>query len=140
MPRNTITLYERCDIGALKYIVNNFDSFGFRPETDPQETLSMTRKYLTSCAPDGSRKVSYRQSTHGTGRYFAKGGMSLQGMAREIRNAISYPYYEDLDFINCHPSLLSQQCRKLGIACPHLDEYCIQPCSFIMGQRYRIPL
>jgi hypothetical protein len=33
-------------------------------------------------------------------------------MAREIRNAIAYPFYDDLDFQNCHPSLLLQLCQR----------------------------
>jgi hypothetical protein len=45
-------------------------------------------------------------------------------MAREIRNTIAFPFYDDLDFHNCHPTLLMQRCQREGIACPHLDEYC----------------
>jgi len=119
-----VTLTERFDPGALSYIIANFDSFKFRPETDTASTLSMIRRYRASSSPDGTRVVTYRQASHGHGRYFADRGLSLQGMAREIRNAISFPIYTDLDIHNCHPTLLMQRCRRDGLACPRLEEYC----------------
>jgi len=117
-------LTERFDPGALAYIIANFDSFKFRPETDQAATLSMIRRYLASSSPDGSRVVTCHKAKHGHGRYFADHGLSLQGMAREIRNAISYTFYDDLDFHNAHPSLLLQRSQRCAVPCPLLEEYC----------------
>eukprot|EP00798_Chlamydomonas_sp_ICE-L_P006197 gene6197-biopygen1333 len=48
----------------------------------------------------------------------------MQCVMREVRNAVAHPFYVDLDFVNCHPTLFSQRCRKRGVACPLLDHYC----------------
>ena len=119
-----LTLTERFDYGALSFIINNFSSFNFRPETDPKETLAMIRRYKAASSPDGTHRVTYRRATPGHGRYFAERGLSLQAMAREIRNAIAYPFYDDLDFHNCHPTLLMQHCQNRGVPCPRLEDYC----------------
>ena len=49
-----LTLTERFDYGALSFIINNFSSFNFRPETDAKETLSMIRRYKAYSSPDGT--------------------------------------------------------------------------------------
>ena len=46
------------------------------------------------------------------GRLFAQNS-SLQGLPREIRNALAYNLYYDIDVSNCHPELLSQYCKKM---------------------------
>ena len=124
MQEATIELLERFDYAVLTFIINNFDSFNFRESTDTQETLSMITRYKATSTIDGTKLVKYRKATGGHGRYFAERGLSLQCMAREIRNAISFPYYIDLDFQNCHPNLLKQKCEMESIPCPLLAEYC----------------
>ena len=116
-------LTEKFDLGALSYIIRNFDEFDFRPGTDTTETLAMIQRYRASARSDGTQKVTYRRAEPGHGRYFAEHGRSLQSMAREIRNAISHPFYEDLDFENCHPTLLHQRCEREGVACGCLERY-----------------
>jgi hypothetical protein len=118
-----VSMTERFDIGALSYIISNFGEFKFRPETDASETLAMIQRYRASARADGTQKVTYRRAEPGHGRYFAELGRSLQSMAREIRNAISHPFYEDLDFENCHPTLLHQRCEREGVACCGLERY-----------------
>ena len=56
------------------------------------------------------------------GRLFAQNS-SLQGLPREIRNALAYDLYYDIDMKNAHPTLLSQYCKKNGIRCDILDLY-----------------
>ena len=122
-----MSLTERFDLGALSYIIRNFGEFVFRPETNSSETLAMIQRYRGSARSDGTRQVTYRQTEPGHGRLFAEHGLSLQGMAREIRNAISHPFYEDLDFENCHPTLLLQRCKREGekglFRCNALERY-----------------
>ena len=115
---------ERFDYGALCYIINNFQNFEFRPDINTKETLSMIQRYKAAANQDGTKTVKYRRATHGHGSYFAERGLSLQSMAREIRNTISYPFYVDIDFHNCHPNLLCQRCEKDEIPCPMLQDYC----------------
>eukprot|EP00798_Chlamydomonas_sp_ICE-L_P026711 gene26711-biopygen4014 len=78
---------------------------------------NLVERYIA--AADGEVvTVKYSKQPHGHGRLFAKRGVSMQYIAREIRNAIAHPFYMDLDFVNCHPSLLSQKCqprRKLAV-------------------------
>ena len=102
--QSTIKLTERFDYGALCYIIRSFDEFTFRPGTDTAETLSMLQRYKAASQTDGSRSVTYRQ-VGAQGRYFADRGLSLQAISKKVRNAIAYPFYEDLDFVNCHPAL-----------------------------------
>ena len=60
---------------------------------------------------NGLIKIFYKQNNN-YGRYYAKNGM--QSMFREIRHTISNEYYIDLDFKNCHPTLLLQYIKKLN--------------------------
>ena len=121
--KGVITLKERFDLGALSYIIDNFTSFAFRPETDTASTLKTIRRYKAAAADDGSLDVSYTRLSHGHGRFFANHGISMQGMPREIRNAIAFRIHHDLDFQNCHPSLLLQLCQRHEVPCPRLAEY-----------------
>ena len=129
--KDVITLKERFDRGALSYIIANFASFRFRPETDTTSTYDMIRRYMAGSTDDGYLTVSYARASHGHGRYFADNGLSMQGMPREIRNAIAFRIHHDLDFVNCHPSLLLQFCLRHGVACPRLAEYVADRATFI---------
>jgi hypothetical protein len=119
-----VMLTEKFAAPALSYILSNWDSWEFRPETDKTGTRSVLQKYLASSSDDGTRAVKYKKSVNGHGRLFAERGMSLQSMVREVRNAIAHPFYVDLDFCNCQPTLLVQKCRQRGIECPLLEHYC----------------
>ena len=129
--RKVITLKERFDRGALSYIIDNFASFNFRPETDFAATLDMIRRYMAGSSDDGYLTVSYARASHGHGRYFAYNGLSMQGMPREIRNAIAFRIHHDLDFVNCHPSLLHQFSLRHGVPCPRLAEYVADRTTFL---------
>ena len=121
----TMTLTERYDPGALAHIIRNFASYNFRPETDTKAALNTLRRYKAAASIAGSKQVVYRQLAHGHGRMFAVRGLSMQGMPREIRNAIAHRLHVDVDFENCHPSLLFQFCRRHleHMPCPRLEEY-----------------
>ena len=67
-------------------------------------------------------KYNFSKTLKTYGRLFAQNA-SLQGLPREIRNALSYGKYYDVDMKNAHPTLLSQYCAKNGIKCDILDEY-----------------
>jgi hypothetical protein len=118
-----ITLTERFASTALSYILENWDAWEFRPDTDKSITFDALKRYLAA-GDNGSRTVKYKQSSNGYGRLYADKGLSLQNMVREVRNAIAYPFYTDIDFINCHPTMLAQRCRQRGIECPLLEQYC----------------
>lgn len=48
---------------------------------------------------------------------------SLQNMPREIRKALAYNHYSDLDIVNAHPTIFHQLFEKEGILCPRLKDY-----------------
>ena len=58
------------------------------------------------------------------GRQFA-GSPSYQGMKRWMRHTLCRDLYDDFDIKNCHPTLLSQLCKKKGWETPVLDDYLV---------------
>jgi hypothetical protein len=69
----------------------------------------------------GKKQVIYTQRNEG--RVFAQGAQGLQSIAREFRHTIAQGYYQDLDMVNAHPSILQYLCRLDKISTPYLDEY-----------------
>lgn len=121
-------LKEEFDRIALEYIVKNFDTLTFRPDTDKTATKANVEKYLDASCGEAYANITYNQAKHSTGRYFAKGRVgtwspSQQGMCREIRHTIARNIYDDIDIENAHPSLFSQFCTSRNIACPLLNQY-----------------
>jgi hypothetical protein len=84
----------------------------------------MPRKYL-NLSINGVNKVNYRFATdsNGKGRQFAVGGVSLQCMPVLIRNTIAGEFYDDIDMVNAHPTILLHLCNKHEIDCDYLQEY-----------------
>jgi hypothetical protein len=80
---------------------------------------------------DGMRKVTYKRAEHGFGRLYAKGRSSLQSLPRRIRHTVAGHLYWDIDICNCHPTILSQLCRKHGIAHPYLEQYVVNRDSML---------
>ncbi len=119
-----MTLTERFNDASLGFIISHFDSFQFRPETDSSNALTLLKKYRASAATPGARTVTYHRATPGHGRLFADGGLSLQSMPREIRNAIAFQAYDDVDMVNAHPNLLLQFCEQHALPCEALRHYC----------------
>lgn len=122
-----VSLTERFDYGALKYIHENLYEFRDilqKNETELAQISTMLQKYMTSSCQDGSIMVNYSYANEIPGRLFAHNAMSLQGMCKLIRNAIACTKYTDIDFVNCHPNLLLQYCIQNNIPAPCLQEYC----------------
>ena len=135
-----ITKDERFDPGALSFIIDNLKKFKFRPETDTRSVLKMIKRFSASSSssttdhsPYACVRVSYKQIAN-HGRFFAVKGVSMQGMPREIRNAIAFRLQHDVDFVSCHPSLLLQFChRHINLPCPLLEEYVADRTPIIAG-------
>ena len=83
----------------------------------------LTRAFETQGKP--SIKVTYTKASkaNGRGRWFAKHPGAMQGMKRQIRHTICKGLWIDLDFVNCHPVLLSKLCKNLGYASDLRSEY-----------------
>lgn len=121
-----IRMTEHFDQRALRYCLENWETLPLREETraadDKWVPKEICEKYL-AFADEGLIEVSYKQTWHGTGRFFARGGLSLQGMPREIRHTIARDLYHDIDMVNAHPVLLLQWCERKGLETPALRRY-----------------
>jgi hypothetical protein len=115
---------------ALK-IVNNWDVLIQQLPKDRQFKLienNTNYDFLLSLKKmiktNGINHVKYDQSKNlkDKGRLFAQTA-SLQNLPREIRGALTYENYYDIDMINAHPVILAQYCKKNDIDCPNLEYY-----------------
>lgn len=88
-------------------------------EYDP---LNGLKKIVKNKNGINSVKYSFSKSSKNYGRLFAKSA-SLQGLPREFRALLAIDIYEDIDFQNCHPTILEQYCNKYGIKCDILSNY-----------------
>lgn len=125
-----ITLAERFDRRALAYLASlSADDFTRLDPTLSNEKalarMQCSKKYFEAVPCGTTLKTAYHQTSMGKtlGRFFADGGLSQQGMSKALRHTLSRELYLDLDFVNCHPALLSQLCAKIGIEAPFLTSY-----------------
>ena len=128
-------LVEKFDANKLAYIVNNKQKFKLNKSYDSEARIDylrtifgqdydphkMAQKYLDN-SRGGQIDVQYKQ-TESKGRYHAVRGMSMQGMAVEIRHTIASGLYKDIDIKNCHPVLLQWLCESKNIKCKKLTHY-----------------
>ena len=58
------------------------------------------------------------------GRMYPKHSKAcLQGLPRDVRKALAYDRYSDVDIVNAHPTILNQLFERHGIHCDLLDNY-----------------
>lgn len=113
------------DQHKLAYIIENKDLFKgkMRIYNDDYDPFLLPERYLKK-SKDGEYVATYEQSGNKAfGRYFAKGGLSLQSFSREIRHTIAGAFYNDIDMVNAHPVILLHICRGKSISCKILDKY-----------------
>lgn len=120
-----MNIQEKFNQNKLAYIIENQNVLKLQMRdtcnNDSWNAFYLPEKYLYNSI-GGLCNVRYEQNNN-KGRYFAKGGMSLQSFCREIRHTIAEEYYDDIDIVNCHPVILSWFCSKNKIECEYLDEY-----------------
>jgi len=115
--------YETVDVDKLAWIVRNPHLYPEILERAQQkckkvDPFLLARKMLVSVV-GGRLRVPYQQKS---GRMYAIGARSLQGVMGRIRRTIGQSY-EDIDMQNAHPTLLQHICRAHSIPTPKLDEY-----------------
>lgn len=121
-----VTFTESFDEDKLAFIV----SLGERFDTDVRKTRPNARcqagqlkKYFLA-SKKGKINVQYDQADTGLfERYYARCGLSAQGMVREARHTIFHGIYRDIDIKNCHPVIIRWLCRNLNIDCQYLSIY-----------------
>ena len=108
------TQTEIFNANKLNYLINNNPY-----ELQPSE-ITKLKKYLSE-SNDGTIKRDYKIKS---GRLFAQ-GISLQNMNSQIRKSISNEYYNDLDIVNCMPTILKHICEENNVECNYLERYVI---------------
>ena len=64
----------------------------------------------------------YLRNEH-SGRWCSLRSFGLQGLSRDIRNALAQKYYWDIDFVNCQVDILRQIAQRNGWVHTQLDFY-----------------
>jgi len=98
----------------LNYLISN-NPYDLQPSE-----ITKLKKYLSE-SNDGTIKRDYKVKS---GRLFAQ-GISLQNMKSQIRKSISSEYYNDLDIVNCMPTILKHICEENNVECNYLERYVI---------------
>jgi len=123
-----IKLREKVDRTKLAYIIEHAEAFDIGKSYvqgrivggDSQLTLLMD--YYRRFESDGCVHTGYVQR-NGFGRYWTSTKFGLQNMSRQIRSTIAQGSLWDIDFDNCHPSILLHYCQENNIPCEAVKHY-----------------
>lgn len=63
------------------------------------------------------------QNLNGYGRVFPSKSLGLFSFRKQIRGALTYGIYEDIDIVNCHPILMLQIAKHNNLSCKYLEMY-----------------
>jgi hypothetical protein len=99
----------------LNYLITN-NPYDLQPSE-----ITKLKKYLYE-SDNGTIKRDYKVKDGG--RLSAQ-GISLQNIKAEIRKSISNEYYNDLDIVNCMPTILKHICDENNVECNYLQRYVI---------------
>jgi hypothetical protein len=117
---------EQFDATKLNHIIQNRDPYRktmekMRKKVWQSDPFMIAESYL-KMSRKGHIAVTHVQN-QGKGRFYARGSLSLQTLAREIRHTIARDYYVDIDMVNAHPVILSYLCAKQNFNCDNLNAY-----------------
>jgi len=121
--------YEIINDKALLYIINNWKQIEKQIDKDwdiDYKPKTIMTKYLNAYKKDNLISIKYKKSDNydnKIGRFFCNGGVGIQSLPRMIRHTICKNLYIDLDFKNCHPTILKTLCEYYGIECKNLTKY-----------------
>ena len=120
-----LILLEKLNINIINYILDNEDVMrkSLRKFEDRSYDPFLILRKMKAKIINGFIPTTYDFGKfNDDGRVFATGGVSLQNICREIRHTLCRDTYKDLDFANCHPTLLKQMTTD-DIKTPCLDFY-----------------
>jgi Family of unknown function (DUF5906) len=119
--KETVVLYEPVDVVRLDNLVS------YLTKHDPEnDTLDRLIEYKSKVKYSKVRvEYDYSKNLQDVcyGRLYAKNGLSLQMLERNIRGFIAAPIGFDVDFENAQPVLLYNFAKKKGWQCMSLGEY-----------------
>jgi hypothetical protein len=114
---------EEFDKNRLYHIIKHEEIYRplMKTHDDKEDPFILSKKILEK-SRDGRLKVSHSQHNE-RGRLFAKNGVSLANLCKNIRHTIAKDLYDDIDIVNAHPIFLRYICKEEGIDHDELDEY-----------------
>lgn len=134
----SIVKYERINYPILRELINN-DEIMVKYDYSPEEQgfmrpkncslKSILKKIKSNTNKKGDYFVTtviYKQKMYlneASGRFISDGCAGLQMIEKHIRHTLSHEYYNDYDFKNCHPTILSQLCKYNNWQCSSIDDY-----------------
>jgi hypothetical protein len=130
----SFTFQEQFNYNKAYKLVNNWDEvlkqlplerqIKIKEKAKEYDPLNSLKKIIKNISKNSINYVKYAfsKTSKNYGRLFAKSA-SYQGLPREFRAVLAEDYYWDIDYVNCHPSILEQYCIKKGINCSVLTKY-----------------
>lgn len=139
--------YDKIDIKKFDYVLRNFKEFETILKKDIEEDRKKFKKhsnynYETSLnniknnivilphlnnTPYGYIKIEYNKGDkcNNKGRAYVNRFIGIQQIITPLRGLICNDIYDDIDIINCHPTILNQLFNKYNIDSPYLLKYII---------------
>lgn len=128
---------ELIDLDAAKIIRDNWDEIDIPEESkqpwtvnentyDPRAILDKIISKTTKQSNGyGILQTQYSFSSilKKFGRRFVDQSLGMQSISRYIRHTLCHKQYNDIDVVNCHPTILVQYCSNKGWACEHIQYY-----------------
>lgn len=118
-PDWSVTKTEEFDVDFARQLIDD--------KNIPKDEREKLRKYVKNRSAGNKHETTYKLGRHlkheFLGRLCALRGESLQGMSKDIRNALGGAFYWDLDFVNAQPTLLAQYAEKKGWKCDAVKAY-----------------
>jgi hypothetical protein len=102
-------------------------AYSIDSEVIDNDTKRLLSAYVNS-AVNGCVSVEYKVK-HDIGRYYTTTSrikptnFTYMNMWGVMRSSLASDYYWDVDMVNSNPTIALQTFKKLGIACPLLEEY-----------------
>lgn len=118
-PDVSITKTEVFDVDFAKQIVDD--------KNIPKEEREKLKRILKNRVRGNQHDTTYKRGKHCkheyVGRMCALRGEGIQGLQKDIRNAITQDYYWDVDMVNAQPILMSQYAERNGWGHTAIEKY-----------------
>lgn len=116
-----LTVTEYIDKDLLNDVINYapLQTVSYGKYENEKHFLLKVQKALTK---KNEMKITYTRYGE-YGRVYAKEGISLGQVRRELRHTLADGNYIDIDMKNAHPTILKQVCEHNKIKCNYLSEY-----------------
>ena len=128
-------IFEYVDTSKISRLVTSARLMSLKNDESKSDYDSYVRYLDIANLYGGYVPVLYSVPPNKMGRYLSSVASSSKGvpishhiptftsMKREVRALLADSNYIDLDFVNCHPTILEQVLQRNNIECPYLTEY-----------------